>query len=272
MPKEIIQFVEFDSISANRYKSAAKFMVSAAGECFGIQIPPVVATCWENTLELMYYTDHILDHLQSASERQQFGQHAIECMFADPLDWEYLKFGETQLDQTLSSFRTNLLDTTVFDNKIADTTLELFEQTELVKQQITINGLATARSLEGQKCAKVLMELGNNLTEAFGSEKYKEWFNKFWEFGNIADLFIDYKDDVDQNLLQTENNLANRLLLGKIAVKELFELVRLSTPWLIAKYIKAGKYLLDDRQTKPEPKSNKSVVLLKNLYLQSEIE
>ena len=69
--------VEFDYASAEKYKLAAKFMVQVAEQCFNLKMPREIADCWGDTLELMYYIDHVLDHIKTPYDRTQFMNYEV---------------------------------------------------------------------------------------------------------------------------------------------------------------------------------------------------
>lgn len=240
--------LEFDKKSVDRYRVAAKFMVKVASDCFNIRLPQVVSNCWEDSLELLYYSDHILDNLKSKEERTQFAQYCIECMFADPLDWDFLKFGNLNMDKSLARFRDNYSKLSKTSMNTLDVTLDLFERTEQLKEALTIKNISDARIVEGEKCSELLLNLGNNLEDFNDNERYKKWLKIFWRFGNLADLFIDFGDDIKKGVIQEPDTVQKRLELGKITIIELMKLIKLSNPWLIRNYIRAGKYLFDDKE------------------------
>lgn len=240
--------LKFNKKSAELYRRASKLMVNVAEQCFKIKLPQAISDCWGDTLELMYYADHVLDHIKDKDNRTEFAHHCIECMFADPLDWSYLDFGLPDMDQVLNQFRKNFISLQGINENVSDITLELFKKTEDLKKSLTIEEIADSRIIESETCAKLLLGIGNDLVDLTSKDEYIEWLNRFWRFGNLADLFIDFGDDVTDGLIQTPNTIQNRFKLGKIAIRELFKLLKLSNPWLVAKYVNACRSLIEDKQ------------------------
>jgi len=240
--------VSFETDSVEKYRLAAMFMAVVAENCFEIELPVQVVECWRATLELMYYADHVLDHVGEANDKLNFSLHCIECMFADPLDWEYLKFGEPNMDRSLDNFRINFVRTSGVDGELSETAYEIFEHSERLKEQTEIDGVVETRVTEAERCAELLLQIGNNPVSAEGRENYGDWLRKFWRFGNMADLIIDFRDDYENGIVRTPNDRKNYLVLIKAAVAEFVGLAKFNNPWLIKNYIRAGYYLMMDKE------------------------
>lgn len=58
-------------------------------------------------------------------------------------------------------------------------------------------------------CADFLLQIDNDPVNEDGEDDYSNWFTRFWRFGNIADLAIDFHDDYNNGIVQTSNSMRN---------------------------------------------------------------